>query len=29
MDHLREGIEKIDEPQLKSMFETAAEPPVD
>jgi len=24
-DHLREDIEKIDEPQLKAMFETAAE----
>lgn len=25
MDHLREDIEKVDEPQLKAMFETAAE----
>lgn len=25
MDHLREDIEKLDEPQLKAMFETAAE----
>jgi hypothetical protein len=24
-DHLREDIEKVDEPQLKAMFETAAE----
>ena len=23
-DHLREDIEKVDEPQLKAMFETAA-----
>jgi hypothetical protein len=23
--HLREDIEKVDEPQLKAMFETAAE----
>ncbi|MEF0942473.1 hypothetical protein [Rhizobium sp. BR 362] len=25
MDHLRQDIEKVDEPQLKAMFETAAE----
>lgn len=25
MDHLREDIEKVDEPQLKAMFETSAE----
>jgi len=25
IDHLREDIEKVDEPQLKAMFETAAE----
>jgi len=25
MDHLREDIRKVDEPQLKAMFETAAE----
>ncbi|NRQ16646.1 hypothetical protein [Ensifer sesbaniae] len=25
MDHLREDIGKVDEPQLKAMFETAAE----
>ncbi|MDK4742674.1 hypothetical protein PH547_27675 [Rhizobium sp. CNPSo 3464] len=25
MNHLREDIEKVDEPQLKAMFETAAE----
>jgi hypothetical protein len=24
-NHLREDIEKVDEPQLKAMFETAAE----
>lgn len=24
-DHLREDIQKIDEPQLKAMFETSAE----
>ena len=24
-DHLRQDIEKIDEPQLKAMFETSAE----
>ena len=24
-DHLRDDIEKVDEPQLKAMFETAAE----
>lgn len=24
-DHLREDIEKVEEPQLKAMFETAAE----
>jgi uncharacterized membrane-anchored protein YhcB (DUF1043 family) len=24
-DHLREDIEKVDEPQLKTMFETSAE----
>ena len=24
-DHLREDIEKVDEPQLKAMFETSAE----
>ncbi|MBB3148208.1 uncharacterized membrane-anchored protein YhcB (DUF1043 family) [Phyllobacterium trifolii] len=25
MDHLREDIDKVGEPQLKAMFETAAE----
>jgi hypothetical protein len=25
MDHLREDVEKVDEPQLKAMFETSAE----
>lgn len=25
MDHLREDIEKVDDPKLKAMFETAAE----
>ncbi|MBB3590807.1 hypothetical protein FHX08_001151 [Rhizobium sp. BK529] len=25
MDHLRSDIEMVDEPQLKAMFETAAE----
>lgn len=25
MDHLRDDIGKVDEPQLKAMFETAAE----
>ncbi|MCB1883593.1 MAG: hypothetical protein KDG89_06280 [Geminicoccaceae bacterium] len=25
MNHLREDIDKVDEPQLKAMFETAAE----
>jgi len=25
MDHLREDILKVDEPQLRAMFETAAE----
>ncbi|MBZ6076384.1 hypothetical protein [Microvirga puerhi] len=25
IDHLREDIGKVDEPQLKAMFETAAE----
>jgi len=25
MDHLREDIVKVDEPQLRAMFETAAE----
>jgi uncharacterized membrane-anchored protein YhcB (DUF1043 family) len=25
MDHLREDIEKVDEPQLRAMFETSAE----
>ncbi len=25
MDHLRDDVEKVDEPQLKAMFETAAE----
>jgi len=25
MDHLREDVKKVDEPQLKAMFETAAE----
>lgn len=25
MEHMREDIEKVDEPQLKAMFETAAE----
>jgi len=25
MDHLREDIKKVDEPQFKAMFETAAE----
>lgn len=24
-DHLREDLEKVDEPQLKAMFETSAE----
>jgi hypothetical protein len=24
-DHLREDIERVDEPQLKAMFETSAE----
>jgi len=24
-DHLREDIDKVDEPQLRAMFETAAE----
>jgi cytoplasmic iron level regulating protein YaaA (DUF328/UPF0246 family) len=24
-DHLREDVKKVDEPQLKAMFETAAE----
>jgi hypothetical protein len=24
-DHLREDIQKVDEPQLKAMFETTAE----
>jgi hypothetical protein len=24
-DHLREDIEKVDEPRLKAMFETSAE----
>jgi hypothetical protein len=24
-DHLRDDLEKVDEPQLKAMFETAAE----
>ena len=24
-DHLREDIQKVDEPQLRAMFETAAE----
>ncbi|WP_035639146.1 hypothetical protein [Bradyrhizobium sp. ORS 375] len=24
-DHLREDIDKVDEPQLKAMFETSAE----
>jgi hypothetical protein len=24
-DHLREDVEKVDEPQFKAMFETAAE----
>jgi hypothetical protein len=24
-DHLREDVEKVDEPQLKAMFETSAE----
>lgn len=24
-DHLRQDVEKVDEPQLKAMFETAAE----
>jgi uncharacterized membrane-anchored protein YhcB (DUF1043 family) len=24
-DHLREDIQKVDEPQLKAMFETSAE----
>jgi hypothetical protein len=27
MDHLREDIKKVDEPQFKAMFETAAEEP--
>jgi uncharacterized membrane-anchored protein YhcB (DUF1043 family) len=25
MEHLRQDIEKVDEPQLKAMFETSAE----
>ena len=25
IDHLRQDIEKVDEPQLKAMFETSAE----
>lgn len=25
IDHLREDIEKVDEPQLEAMFETSAE----
>jgi hypothetical protein len=25
IDHLREDIDKVDEPQLKAMFETGAE----
>ncbi|HEX3164555.1 MAG TPA: hypothetical protein VHQ92_18430 [Pseudolabrys sp.] len=25
IDHLREDIERVDEPQLKAMFETSAE----
>lgn len=25
IEHLREDIEKVDEPQLKAMFETSAE----
>lgn len=25
MKHLRDDVEKVDEPQLKAMFETAAE----
>jgi uncharacterized membrane-anchored protein YhcB (DUF1043 family) len=25
IDHLREDIDKVDEPQLKAMFETSAE----
>ncbi len=25
IDHLREDIRKVDEPQLKAMFETSAE----
>jgi uncharacterized membrane-anchored protein YhcB (DUF1043 family) len=25
IDHLREDVEKVDEPQLKAMFETSAE----
>ena len=25
MDHLRQDVEKVDEPQLKAMFETSAE----
>ena len=25
MDHLREDIEKVDDPKFKAMFETAAE----
>jgi hypothetical protein len=25
MDHLREDIEKVDDPKFKTMFETAAE----
>jgi uncharacterized membrane-anchored protein YhcB (DUF1043 family) len=25
MDHLREDVDKVDEPQLKAMFETSAE----
>jgi hypothetical protein len=25
IDHLRQDVEKVDEPQLKAMFETSAE----
>ncbi len=25
IDHLREDVQKVDEPQLKAMFETSAE----
>jgi hypothetical protein len=25
IDHMRQDIEKVDEPQMKAMFETAAE----